>query len=177
MNIRRAAILPASLLLIGGLSLAGCSKAPSTGASTNSASSSTNGDTTYTIAVIAKSNSNPVFLAAKTGAIRFFSASYRLFRSDKLETECEDYGQAVIYRGSIPNSPDRCVLDKHHDMETGRVFPVCGNTWHMLKDTRFAPHFDFIGNFSRHYGIFAGCGGGLPFDEDAGSGSGGTACC
>ncbi|MCB1665630.1 MAG: methyltransferase domain-containing protein [Pseudomonadales bacterium] len=116
-------------------------------------------------------------LATKTGAIRFFSASYRLFRSDKLETECEDYGQAVIYRGSIPNSPDRCVLDKHHDMETGRVFPVCGNTWHMLKDTRFAPHFDFIGNFSRHYGIFAGCGGGLPFDEDAGSGSGGTACC
>ena len=116
-------------------------------------------------------------LAAKTGAIRFFSATYRLFRSDKLETECEDYGQAVIYKGSIPNSLARCVLDKHHDMETGRVFPVCGNTWHMLKDTRFAPHFDFIGDFSRHYGIFAGCGGGLPYDDSASGGGDGAACC
>ena len=50
------------------------------------------------------------------------------------------------------------MLDKHHSIEAGRVFPVCGNTWRMLKDTRFAPHFDFIGDFSRHYGIFEGCG-------------------
>jgi hypothetical protein len=45
----------------------------------------------------------------------------------------------------------------------------------MLHDTRFAPHFDFIGDFSRHYGIFAGCGGGLPFDQD--QPSAGSACC
>jgi hypothetical protein len=38
-------------------------------------------------------------------------------------------------------------------MEKGRVFPVCGNTWRMLRETRFAPHFDFIGDFSRHYGM------------------------
>jgi hypothetical protein len=35
----------------------------------------------------------------------------------------------------------------------------------MLHDSRFAAHFDFIGDFSRHFGIFAGCGGGLPFDR------------
>jgi len=35
----------------------------------------------------------------------------------------------------------------------------------MLHDSRFAAHFDFIGDFSRHYGIFPGCGGGLPFTE------------
>lgn len=33
----------------------------------------------------------------------------------------------------------------------------------MLHETRLRPHFDFIGDFSRHYGVFAGCGGGLPF--------------
>ena len=29
--------------------------------------------------------------------------------------------------------------------------------------SRFAPHFDFIGNFDTHYGIFDGCGKSLPF--------------
>ena len=33
-------------------------------------------------------------------------------------------------------------------METGKIFPVCGNTYHMLHDTRFAPHFDFLGDKS-----------------------------
>jgi hypothetical protein len=33
----------------------------------------------------------------------------------------------------------------------------------MLADSRLAPHFSFIGDFSRHYGLFAGCGGELPF--------------
>ncbi|OGB26595.1 MAG: methyltransferase type 11 [Burkholderiales bacterium RIFCSPLOWO2_02_FULL_57_36] len=114
-------------------------------------------------------------LAARTGNVRFFSATYRLFKLDGLESACEDYGQAVIYRGSIPGHAHRFVLDKHHDIETGRVFPVCGNTWRMLHDTRFAAHFDFIGDFSRHYGLFAGCGGALPFDE--GAGNAGAACC
>lgn len=114
-------------------------------------------------------------LAARTGNVRFFSATYRLFKLDGLESACEDYGQAVIYRGSIPENAHRFVLDKHHDIETGRVFPVCGNTWRMLHDTRFRAHFDFIGDFSRHYGLFAGCGGALPFDQ--GTGNAGAACC
>lgn len=103
-------------------------------------------------------------LAPRVGNLQFFSATYRLFKLAALESACEDYGQAVVYRGSIPDCADRFVLDKHHDIETGRVFPVCGNTWHMLHDSRFAAHFDFIGDFSRHYGLFEGCGGGLPFD-------------
>lgn len=116
-------------------------------------------------------------LAARTGAIKFFSATYRLFRSDDLESDCEDYGQAVIYKGSITHSQDRFVLDKHHDIETGKVFPVCGNTWHMLKDTRFSSHFEFIGDFSRHFGIFEGCGGGLPFGSTIDGDDGAAPCC
>ncbi|HWR81505.1 MAG TPA: hypothetical protein VN303_15050, partial [Pseudomonas sp.] len=68
---------------------------------------------------------------------------------------------------SIAGAPQAFVLDKHHRIETGRVFPVCGNTWRMLQETRFAPHFRFIGDFRRHFGLFAGCGGGLPFDQQS----------
>ncbi|MDP3033299.1 MAG: methyltransferase domain-containing protein [Rhodocyclaceae bacterium] len=118
-------------------------------------------------------------LASRTGNLRFFSATYRLFKLDALETACEDYGQAVIYRGTIPNHPDRLAFDKYHDIETGRVFPVCGNTWQMLQGSRFAPHFEFIGDFSRHYGLFAGCGSGssMPFDVAAAAGMATASCC
>jgi SAM-dependent methyltransferase len=108
-------------------------------------------------------------LIPRIGALRFYSATYRLFKLDALEDACENYGQSVIYRGTIAQHAGRFVLDKHHDIETGRVFPVCGNTWRMLHDTRFATHFDFIGDFSHHQGLFEGCGGdgGLPFTTPA----------
>jgi len=106
-------------------------------------------------------------LAAKLGDIRFFSATWRLFRIDGLESACEDYGQAVVYRGTVPGQPSRFVLDKHHHIDSGRVFPVCGNTWRMLHDSRLRPHFDFIGDFTRHFGLFAGCGDTMPFDPVA----------
>lgn len=104
-------------------------------------------------------------LSNRLGNLRFFSATHRLFKLAELESACEDYGQAVVYRGTIEDHADRLVLDKHHVIETGRVFPVCGNTWRMLYETRLREHFDFIGDFSRHYGLFAGCGGQMPFDS------------
>lgn len=103
-------------------------------------------------------------IADKLDGIRFFSATYRLFKLDGFEPECEDYGQAVVYRGDIAGEERAFSLDKHHMIEAGRIFPICGNSWKMLAETRFAPHFDFIGDFSRHFGMFQGCGGGVPFD-------------
>jgi arsenite methyltransferase len=114
-------------------------------------------------------------LASKTRDINFFSATYRLFAIDELEDACEDFGQAVVYRGTIPDHPDHFRLDKHHLLPTGRVFPVCGNTWRMLNDSRFRPHFEFIGDFSRHFGLFEGCGGSLPYDASGAAASSG--CC
>ncbi|WP_208347608.1 methyltransferase domain-containing protein [Pseudaestuariivita rosea] len=108
---------------------------------------------------------NPV-LEERVAPIRFTSATYRLFKLPTLEPECEDYGQAVIYKGTIENAPHAFVLDDHHVMETGKVFPVCGNTWMMLADTRFADHFQFIGDFDTHYGVFEGCGANAPFDDE-----------
>ncbi|MDO9521818.1 MAG: methyltransferase domain-containing protein [Pseudohongiella sp.] len=115
-------------------------------------------------------------IAARIGPLGYYSATYRLFKLDGLEPDCEDYGQAVIYKGTMAHSPDRFVLDKHHDIETGRVFPVCGNTWRMLHDTRFSAHFEFIGDFGKHFGIFEGCGVGLPFDNTRVTGEA-AACC
>ena len=102
-------------------------------------------------------------IEALIGHINFYSATYRLFKIPELEPACEDYGQAVIYRGSIDQNPNAFSLDQHHRMETGKVFPVCGNTWLMLHESRFREHFEFIGNWDRHYGIFEGCGTALPF--------------
>ena len=116
-------------------------------------------------------------LLAKLGPAKFFAATYRLFKLDGLEPLCEDHGQAVVYNGGIVHAEDVFVLDKHHAIERGKVFPVCGNTWKMLKDTRFAAHFDFIGDFSRHYGIFAGCGTTIPFDATAKAGATGAGSC
>lgn len=118
-------------------------------------------------------------LKPRVGNLHFYSATYRLFKLDALETACEDYGQAVVYKGTIPEHASRFALDAHHDMQTGKVFPVCGNTWHMLQGTRLAPHFEFIGDFSTHYGIFEGCGTNLPYNQSgaASTGIGGAACC
>ncbi len=118
---------------------------------------------------------NNADLRKQLGGIGFYSAVYRLFRINGLEPACEDYGQAVVYRGTVSNYPDAFILDKHHCMEKGKVFPVCGNTWRMLHETRFAEHFDFIGNFDRHYGIFPGCGTSMPFSATATTSA--PACC
>lgn len=123
-------------------------------------------------------------LAARLGDARFHAATVRLFQLDALEETCEDHGQAVIYQGTLAGDPHHFDLDDHHRFETGRVVTVCGNSFRMLAETRFAPHFRFVGDFSRHFGPFPGCGGGLPF-RGAGSaqassaqeGSGASGCC
>jgi SAM-dependent methyltransferase len=104
-------------------------------------------------------------LQEKLGDRRFYSATYRLFKIEGLEPACEDYGQAVRYKGTIPHHADRFVLDEHHVIHAGKMFPVCGNTYRMLNESRFAEHFEFFGNWERHYGIFDGCGTLMPFSD------------
>ena len=103
-------------------------------------------------------------IEAKVGNIGFTSATYRLFKLDGLEPACEDYGQAVIYKGTLPEARQSFALDKHHEIEAGKVFAVCGNTYRMLNESRFAEHFEFIGSWDTHFGLFGDCGGETPFD-------------
>ena len=111
----------------------------------------------------------------KVGDIKFFSVTYRLFKLDGLENDCEDYGQSVRYKGTIKGNSSSFDLDDHHHFPKGKMITVCGNTYKMLNETRFASHFEFFGTWDTHYGIFEGCGGNMPFKEEQGDGS--LACC
>lgn len=116
-------------------------------------------------------------LKERLSPAEFHSATYRLFRIDGLEPACEDYGQAVIYRGGVEHAESVFTLDSHHMIEKGRVFPVCGNTYRMLRESRFAPFFQFIGDWSTHYGIFPGCGAVSPFGRASREEQISGACC
>jgi SAM-dependent methyltransferase len=116
-------------------------------------------------------------------SLEFYSATYRLWNLD-LEPHCEDYGQAVIYKGAeagaMERYPSGWLLDKHHYFEAGKIHPVCGNTYKMLHETRLRDHFAFVGNWEHHYGIFEGCGSSLPYGTTADEGGKGAAtggCC
>jgi SAM-dependent methyltransferase len=115
-------------------------------------------------------------LEAKVGNINFFSVTYRLFKINGLESDCEDYGQAVKYKGSIETNVHAFDLDDHHHFPTGKIMSVCGNTYKMLHTTRYNEHFEFFGDWSTHYGIFEGCGGEMPFAENNNSSEAGSCC-
>ena len=117
-------------------------------------------------------------VAEKLDGIAFHSATYRLFKLPDLESQCADYGQAVCYKGTVAGEERTFLLDGHHRIEAGRTFPICGNSWKMLADTRFAPHFEFFGDFSTHYGVFPDCGVAVPFGADGvASDQASTGCC
>ncbi|MEL6258643.1 MAG: methyltransferase domain-containing protein [Pseudomonadota bacterium] len=103
-------------------------------------------------------------IQAKLGAAKFYSVTYRLIKLEGLEPACEDYGQAVRYKGTLETQPHAFVLDKGHAIEAGRMFSVCGNTYRMLNETRFAKHFEFFGDWSTHFGIFKDCGAVPPIE-------------
>ena len=115
-------------------------------------------------------------LVERLGGLVFYSATYSLFRLAGLEPACEDYGQAVEYRGMVKYCPERLVLDKHHVFETGKQVRVCGNTYKMLAESRFSEHFGYSGEGDRHHGIFPGCGHTLPFAAGGAVESGGSCC-
>lgn len=102
-------------------------------------------------------------VARKIAGINFYSATYRLFKIAELEPACEDYGQAVIYKGTVEHAEHAFDLDDHHHFPAGKIMPVCGNSYRMIADTRFAKHFELLGNWDTHYGIFEGCGTDLPY--------------
>jgi hypothetical protein len=61
--------------------------------------------------------------------------------------------------------PSGWLLNKDQYFETGKVHPVCGNTYKMLHDTRLKDYFDFFGTYDRHYGLFEGCRSSFPFGK------------
>lgn len=95
-------------------------------------------------------------IKALIGNIKFYSITYRLWKIQGLEDACEDYGHIAIYKGGIPESPDKFVLDINNIFEKDRPERVCGNTALMLSETRFKKYFTLIGSFKKHFGSFPG---------------------
>lgn len=102
-------------------------------------------------------------IADLLGAIRLFSATYRLFKVEGLDPSREDYGQTVTYRGGIPEQASTFILDKENHFERGVEQAVCGNTHQILSHSRFAPYFDFSGEREGHTGLFGDAEEALPF--------------
>ncbi len=96
---------------------------------------------------------NDAEIEKKAGMIDLYSITVRAFKCH-LEDICEDYGHVVTYKGTIADAPHAFRLDDHHLFKTGMPERVCGNTWKMLIETRFAAHFSSMGDFSTHYGAF-----------------------
>src|SRR5690554_863442 len=109
-------------------------------------------------------------LEEKVGNIKFFSVTYRLFKIEGLEQYCEDYGQAVRYKGTLSTENELFNLDNHHEFPKGKIMSVCGNTYRMLNGTRYKKHFDFYGDWTTHYGIYEDCGTEAPFSTSKATG-------
>ncbi|MEE9338740.1 MAG: methyltransferase domain-containing protein [Methylococcaceae bacterium] len=90
---------------------------------------------------------------AKIGMVNFKSITVRAFKMP-LEDRCEDFGQVAVYKGTIAEHPHAFDLDDHHHFEKDKPLRVCGNTYDMLDSSRYAAHFDLIGDKSTHFGLF-----------------------
>ena len=100
----------------------------------------------------------------KIGFAKFFSATFRLFKIPDFDnTDGEDYGLKVCYKGTIETCPDSFSLDNSHNFVKGKEYSVCSNTYRILNESRFKKHFDFSGNFDTHYGILQNCSVKIPF--------------
>ena len=123
---------------------------------------------------------NNAKITAKLGAAKFFSATYRLGKSPNLEDYCEDYGLAIVY-GAV--ALKRKMFSHWISIMSLSVKSIPRLRQHLAnaKTNTLAKYFDFIGDFSRHYGIFTGCGTSIPFDASKAtppsSSSNGGGCC
>ena len=93
-------------------------------------------------------------LRLKLGALRFNSATFRLFRLAGLEAGRENYGQQAVYRGTIAEHPEQFRLDEQYQFQRGQATAICGNTYRLLRHTRFMAYFDLLGDDSVHLGEF-----------------------
>jgi arsenite methyltransferase len=93
-------------------------------------------------------------LATRLGDVRFTSATYRLFKTTDLETDAQNYDQAVTYLGTIENHEAQWDFDASTRFTAQEKTPVSGNTWRTLQQSRFSSHFSFEGDFEKHVGLF-----------------------
>jgi arsenite methyltransferase len=97
--------------------------------------------------------------------VRLSAVTLRGFKLP-LEDRCEDYGQFVVYRGTIEGLPEAFDLDLGHSFKRLDMHKVCKNTADMLRAPQYEPHFE-VSPEHVHRGVFD-CGptNGKQTDED-----------
>jgi SAM-dependent methyltransferase len=98
-------------------------------------------------------------LQLRLGGVVFWAVTFRLFKVGDLEDGEENYGQAALYRGTIPGCAHHFHFDAENHFETGRARAIGGNTSRILEASRLASHFRILGNRGRHFGPFGGAEG------------------
>lgn len=112
------------------------------------------------------------------GNISFSSRTVRAIKiPDLIEDICEEYGQVAIYRGGIEGSEHFFDLDDHHHFVKDLPMSVCGNSSAMVQETRFGRYFEVLGDRSKHFGAFAGCGQAPEVFGESDDGCCGGGCC
>ncbi len=88
----------------------------------------------------------------------FIYRTVRTFKIDNLEDLCENYGQSAEYLGTLPGNNQFFDLDDTHRFFIDQPLRVCGNTYAMVANTRFAPHFRVEGSRDdKHFGLYTYC--------------------
>ncbi len=112
----------------------------------------------------------------RVNGINFYSATYRLFKVDNLESQGENYGQQVTYKGTIDNHKAQFNLDENNTFITNKPTNIDGNTWKILQQSRFKTHFSFNGNFDTHLGAFSNQNTAFPFTHSVSNKQTGGCC-
>lgn len=88
--------------------------------------------------------------------IAFATITSRMFNSELTSDHCEDYGEEVIYDGSLPDFPDFFLYDKDIKFPANQPCHVCDNVSVLALETHYAKAITVKGDRSVHYGDIHG---------------------
>ncbi|HIW75819.1 MULTISPECIES: methyltransferase domain-containing protein [Gordonibacter] len=95
--------------------------------------------------------------AARFPGIAFATITCRLLNSELTSDHCEDYGEEIIYDGSLPDYPEFFLFDKDIKFPAGKPCHVCDNVSVLgLEGCRYAKVITVKGNREVHYGDIHG---------------------
>ena len=94
--------------------------------------------------------------AANYPNIAFATITSRLINSELTSDHCEDYGEEIVYDGSLPDYPDFFLFDKDIKFPSGQQMHVCDNVSVLGLGTRYDQVISVTGARSRHFGDIHG---------------------
>ena len=90
------------------------------------------------------------------GDIAFATITCRLINTELTSDHCENYGEEIVYDGSLPDYPDYFLFDKNIKFATGKTCHVCDNVSALGLGTRYAKVLSVEGTRETHFGDIHG---------------------